>query len=59
MIALTLSLLSLLSQSAKTTMVAALPSSVTKFEQKAVINIETAEVTSLVSFESSIGSDVM
>lgn len=39
-------------QSAKTTMVAALPSSVTKFEQKAVLNIETAEVTSLVMFHS-------
>lgn len=37
-------------QSAKTTMVAALPSSITKFEQKAVLNIETAEVTSLVMF---------
>ena len=39
-------------QSAKTTMVAALPSLVTKFEQKAVLNIETAEVTSLVMFHS-------
>jgi hypothetical protein len=40
-------------------MVAALPSSVTKFEQKAVLNIETAEVTSLVRFESIIGLDVL
>jgi hypothetical protein len=31
-------------------MVAALPSSVTKFEQKAVLNIDTAENTSLVTF---------
>jgi hypothetical protein len=37
-------------QLAKATMVAALPSSVTKFEQKAVLNIDTAENTSLVSF---------
>lgn len=29
-------------------MVSALPSSFTKFEQKAVLNIDTAEVTSLV-----------
>jgi hypothetical protein len=36
-------------------MVAALPSSVTKFEQKAVLNIETAEVTTLVRIQSRIG----
>ena len=37
-------------QIAKSSMVASLPASVTKFEQKAVINIDNADMTSLVVF---------